>query len=253
MANNNKTQLNMVIPDWDVPHYVKALSTTRVGGVSKLPFNSFNLAHHVGDDPESVNTNRTILRREWLLPHEPYWLNQTHSTRVIHVTDKAEDRNADASWTEQTKTVCTVMTADCLPLLMYQSNPDSVAATHAGWRGLLEGIIENTITSLPGDVRTIKVWLGPAIGPRAFEVGTEVKQAFTDYDQSSERCFKPSINTDKYLADLYQLAILRLKAAGVTDISGGNYCTFAEQDSFYSYRRDGETGRMASLIWLEHR
>ena len=244
--------MNMIIPDWDIPKHIKALSTTRNGGVSRAPFNSFNVAHHVGDDTESVKANRDILRGEWLLPNEPYWLNQTHSTRVIHVNDKAEDRNADASWTEQGNQVCTVMTADCLPLLMYQSNPESVAATHAGWRGLLDGIIENTIEALPGNTETIKVWLGPAIGPKAFEVGPEVKQAFAEHNPSSEQCFKPSHNAGKYLTDLYQLAILRLNSVGVTDISGGNYCTFAEDEIFYSYRRDGETGRMASLIWMEN-
>ncbi len=243
-------KMNILLPNWDVPEHVKALSTTRMGGVSKSPFDTFNLAHHVGDDEESVQSNRKILKRDWLLPSDPYWLNQTHSTRVIHVTDKNTDKNGDASWTELNHLVCSVMTADCLPLLMYQSNPESVAATHAGWRGLLDGIIENTIAALPGPPDTIKVWLGPAIGPRAFEVGPEVRDAFITKHASANHCFTESHNTGKFMADIYQLAILRLNHLGITDISGGNYCTYAESDLFYSYRRENQTGRMASLIWL---
>ena len=251
MSHSMSDEINIIIPDWQVPTHVKALTTTRRGGVSKSPFNSFNLAHHVGDDKESVQTNREILRREWLLPTEPYWLNQTHSIRVLEVTDNLTDKNADASWTEQADMVCCVMTADCLPLLMYQSSPESVAATHAGWRGLLDGIIENTIDSLPGEPHTLKVWLGPAIGPRAFEVGPEVREAFIEHDRNAESCFVDSQNAGKYMADLYQLAIFRLRTCGVKDILGGQFCTFAEDELFYSYRRDGETGRMASMIWLE--
>ena len=165
--------VNIILPAWNVPAHVRAITTTRLGGVSKSPYNGLNLAHHVGDDSDSVITNREILRRDWLLPSEPYWLNQTHSTDVIEVDDKAIQHSADAAWTSQKATVCAVMTADCLPVLLYRSNPDKVAAIHAGWRGLEAGIIENTVNEMTDAPGTIQAWLGPAIGPSSFESRSE--------------------------------------------------------------------------------
>ena len=227
------------------------MTTTRLGGVSKSPFNSLNLAHHVGDDPDSVKTNREILRRDWLIPSEPYWLNQTHSTDVIEIDDKTIERDGDAAWTCQQETVCAVMTADCLPLLLYQGNPDRVAAIHAGWRGLEAGVIENTVAAMSDNPESIQAWLGPAIGPSSFEVGSEVREAFIGNDKGCVDCFRPSTNDGKYMANIYHLAKRRLNALGITEITGGDYCTVLDQELFYSYRRDGQTGRMATLIWLD--
>ena len=242
--------LPIIIPDWPVPEFVKSLSTCRTGGVSKAPFNSFNLAHHVGDNRESVNHNRMILRRDWLLPDEPHWLNQTHSTNVLELTDKTTDVDADAAWTEQKDTICVVMTADCLPLLVFDASQERVAAIHAGWRGLADGIIENTLDAMEVVPEHTSVWLGPAIGPDAFEVGTDVRDTFTGIAPEASTCFLPSENEDKFLANIYQLAGLRLQQYGITSIQGGSYCTVSSADRFFSYRRDGQTGRMATMIWL---
>ncbi len=243
--------LNIILPDWDAPTRIRALTTTRKGGVSKSPYDSFNLAHHVGDESESVRVNRDILSRDWLLPRPPHWLNQTHSIEVIEISDKLMTHDADASWTGHRGMVCTVMTADCLPILLYQENPDKVAAIHAGWRGLQAGIIEQTIEVMNANTSALTAWLGPAIGPTAFEVGAEVREAFLAEDTGCSECFMPSKNSNKYMANLYHLAKRRLHCSGVTAISGGDYCTFMDDELFYSYRRDGQTGRMATLIWID--
>lgn len=243
-------ELPIIIPDWPVPDFVKSISTRRTGGVSKAPFNSFNVAHHVGDNRESVIHNRAILRRDWLLPDEPHWLNQTHSTSVLELTDKTKDKNADASWTEQRDTICVVMTADCLPLLVYDAAQKRVAAIHAGWRGLANGIIEITLDAMEAVPEQTSIWLGPAIGPSAFEVGSEVRDVFIELNSESTQSFTPIDEQDKYLADIYQLARLRLNNYGIDSVYGGNCCTVSDHDRFFSYRRDGQTGRMATLIWL---
>ena len=242
--------LTIRLPDWHVPDSVRALSTCRNGGVSIGDFKSFNLAHHVGDDAESVKQNRAILVRDWLLPTEPHWLNQTHSTHVIEITDKTLEHDADASWTEQPEKVCAVMTADCLPLLVYNPVEHRVAAIHAGWRGLLNGVIENTLDAMTTNPAASFVWLGPAIGPSVFEVGPEVVEAFTALDSAAEICFTRSENQGKFLADIYALARQRLQKFDITNITGGNSCTYLEENRYFSYRRDNRTGRMASLVWL---
>lgn len=257
---------SLIKPDWSAPANVKACITTRqLAGVSQSPYDAYNLATHVGDSAEAVATNRQRLSdicRQYnlALPSAPVWLNQTHSTQVVdaatHLSDTGEIPEADASFSTRPGVVCTVMTADCLPLLVTNRQGTGVAAIHAGWRGLQAGIIESTVKQLMRETETqpqdIGVYLGPAIGPQAFEVGPEVKDAFVEHDRQAEIAFKPSPRADHYLADIYQLAIQRLGILGIDNISGGDYCTYSDAERFYSYRRDGRTGRMASLIWLEH-
>lgn len=239
--------LDFIIPSWPAPKRVKALSTTRRGGVSAEPYAALNLGSHVNDDPEHVAFNREKLGKH--LPAQPMWLNQIHGTRVIDGSVYTGGCDADASFSAQANQVCTVMTADCLPVLFCDYDGQQVAAAHAGWRGLLDGMLENTVATF-SDASSVMAWLGPAIGPSAFEVGQEVKAGFCAQNPLSERCFAPSDNAGKWLADLYGLARLRLSSAGVSDVYGGDFCTFTEQSRFFSYRRDGVTGRMATCIWL---
>jgi YfiH family protein len=220
--------------------------TTRLGGVSEGPFASLNLADHVGDDPAAVAANRRALATALALPGEPAWLEQVHG---IAVADAAAGpgQQADASVATEAGAVCAVLTADCLPVLLAHSDGTAVAAAHAGWKGLAAGVLEATVLRLgPG---RITAWLGPAIGPAAFEVGDEVRAAFVDPDPGAAGCFR---RVDGSLhADLYALARRRLFAAGVAEVHGGGQCTFTEADRFYSYRREGRTGRLATLVWRE--
>ena len=250
--------------DWDAPDNVRTLITTRMGGYSSPPYKSFNLAMHVGDDPLSVEQNRKRLKER--LPSEPKWLNQIHSRRIIDAADTKLQADADGSITIQQNIVSVVMTADCLPALICNRQGSAVAALHAGWRGLLAGILEQGAEQLVKlsacRKEDVLVWLGPAIGPDYFEVGEDVRQAFLaraqargqSHYESIDRCFakykKTPEGQNKYLADIYQLARVRLSAIGVDNVSGGHYCTYSEADKFYSYRRDGVTGRMASMIWI---
>jgi YfiH family protein len=236
--------------NWPAPKHIKALTSTRNGGHSIAPYESLNLGDHVGDDPDCVAANRQRLIETALLPNEPLWLKQTHSTDVIHSSQWRHDIEADAIVSDSINNVCAVMTADCLPLLITNTLGTQVAAIHAGWRGLQAGIIENTLAKFATPLSEILVWLGPAIGSQAFEVGPEVKAAFLAVDPAAEVAFTPT-HTDRYLADIYLLARQRLNAQGVTAIYGGDYCTFNETQRFFSYRRDGVTGRMATLIWIE--
>lgn len=234
-------------PNWSVPTNVKSCVTTRVGGVSVGNYNSLNLGLHVGDDPLAVAENRRRVQQT-LGYKKAAWLEQTHSTLVVRA-DSSKVLNADASWTNEKGMASVVMTADCLPVLFCDKKGKYVAAAHAGWRGLLKGILEATIESLPVAADQLLVWLGPAIGPDSFEVGTEVREAFVAHHRIAEQAFVVSSNRDRYLADIYQLARLRLEAKGVTAIFGGGFCTVTDPQ-FYSYRRQNITGRMASLIWL---
>lgn len=234
--------------DWPAPQWVKTCVTTRQLGSSQGPWKGFNLGDHVGDDPVHVAANRAELQRE--LGCQPAWLEQTHGTDVVRA-DPAVIAQADAAWTDQPGVACTIMTADCLPVLFCDRAGTRVAAAHAGWRGLLAGILENTLKALAVDPSQVLVWLGPAIGPQAFEVGGEVREAFIRLDARAESAFVPSARPGHYLADIYQLARQRLRAAGVQTISGGDQCTVSNPPRYYSYRRDGQTGRMASLVWLE--
>ncbi len=242
----------IIIPDWPAPEHVKAFSTTRFGGVSHGAYESNNLALHVGDNEPDVLKNRALLEANFNLSSTPFWLNQTHTTTVVEVGDK--ERGADASVSRKVGDVCAVMTADCLPILLCDAQGEQVAAIHAGWRGLLNGIIENTLQCFSVDGRDIIAWLGPAIGPAAFEVGDEVKDFFVRRDSAALNAFQPQTE-NKWLANIYELAKLRLKKAGVESIFGGEFCTFHDvindTSLFYSYRRDNVCGRMATLVWLD--
>ncbi|MCG9075765.1 peptidoglycan editing factor PgeF [Laribacter hongkongensis] len=234
---------------WPAPARVRTLVTTRDGGVSLAPYASLNLGQHVGDDPAAVAENRARLRA--CLPAEPFWLNQVHGIGVQEACADAPDvpPDADAGFTRQPGVVCAVMTADCLPVLLTDRSGSVVAAAHAGWRGLCNGIIEATIARMAVPASDILAWLGPAIGPDAFEVGPEVRTAFMAHDPTAASAFA-AIPDGKYLADIYLLARQRLNACGVTEVHGGDACTVTERERYFSYRRDGRTGRMASLIWL---
>lgn len=241
--------MNFILPAWPAPPQVRACTTTRSGGVSVGPYASLNLAAHVGDVPAAVTENRTRLHRALSLPAEPRWLNQVHGTAVA-VAGEGCGGEADASVATQPGAVCAVLTADCLPLLLCDRAGTVVAAVHAGWRGLLAGVIEATVARLERPASELLVWLGPAIGPAAFEVGAEVRAAFLATDGgAAEGAFRPS-PAGRWLADLYALARLRLWRLGIGAVYGGDLCTFSDSARFYSYRRDGVTGRMASLIWL---
>ena len=244
--------MEIIVPQWPVPENVKAFSSCRTGGLSCAEFSSLNLAVHVSDDEQLVEKNRQRLIKELVIPSSPVWLNQTHSNKVIELSGIKEYHkpiSADGAIAKQSKQVCTVMTADCLPLLFCNQKGTEVAAVHAGWRGLLNGIIENTINHLSRP-QQLMVWLGPAIGPGEFEVGTEVKEAFVGKSSIFQQAFQEQAN-GKYLADIYLLARMVLTQQGITKIYGGEHCTVTENGQFYSYRRDGQTGRMASFIWLE--
>ena len=241
--------IEFIRPDWPAPTNVHAAVTTRIGGISPPPFNSLNLGDHVGDDPAAVAENRRRVVEELYLSAGPRWLSQVHGTDVVDATAISPGCEADASRTNQSGVVCAVLTADCLPVLVCDKAGRNVAAVHAGWRGLLNGVIERAISEMEAEGGFL-AWLGPAIGPEAFEVGDEVRDAFLATHTGAESAFKPSAN-GRWLADIYLLATQRLQRVGVEGIYGGGFCTFTDVERFYSYRRDGRTGRMASLIWLE--
>ncbi len=238
-----------LLPDWPAPPGVHAASSTRAGGVSRGAWAGLNLGAHVGDDPEHVAENRRRLRRALGLPAEPVWLNQVHGRNVVPAETAPPGIPADASFTRRPGVVCTVLTADCLPVLFAARDGSAVAAAHAGWRGLAGGVLEATLGCFD-DPQQVIAWLGPAIGPRAFEVGPEVRQAFCEAHPGAEGAFAPSAD-GRWLADLYALARLRLEAAGIGGVYGGGRCTYSEPETFYSYRRSRRTGRMATLVWLE--
>lgn len=238
----------LIVPDWPVPATVRSFVTTRSGGYSARPFDSFNLASHVGDDPERVMTNRDRLRG--CLPATPRWLSQVHGTHVLEASDMEDGSEGDAVFSIKKQTVCAVLTADCLPVLLCDRAGTVVAAAHAGWRGLCHGVLEATVRRLNRQGHEILAWLGPAIGPQAFEVGQDVRTAFIKEDPRADQAFS-SLGRDKFLCDLYFLARQRLQNMGVQQIFGGNRCTFNEKATFFSYRREPVTGRFATLIWLE--
>jgi len=239
---------DLLVPAWPAPANVRTLQTLRSGGCSPAPWDSFNLGDHVGDDPRHVAANRAALRV--LLPGEPLWLTQVHGVAVIDAGSSPNSREADAAFARLPGRVCAVMTADCLPVLFCDRAGSVVAAAHAGWRGLVAGILEATISRMGVPSGELLAWLGPAIGPQRFEVGDEVRAAFLTHDAAAESAFLPQ-QPGKWLADIYQLARQRLLAAGVGSISGGDCCTVSDASRFFSYRRNGVTGRMASLIWLD--
>jgi YfiH family protein len=227
---------------------VKALQTTRPGGMSAAPYDSFNLGSHVGDAPLTVARNRMLLNQ--LLPSEPVWLEQVHGIAVANA-DLADCRiQADACVAHQRAAVCVVLTADCLPILLCDQQGSVVGVTHAGWKGLLAGVIEATVKAMAVEPKNVIAWLGPAISQPAFEVGAEVRDAFCTAQPQAATAFTAAA-PGKYLADIYALARLRLHTVGITGIYGGNFCTHTDKERFFSYRRDGVTGRMGTFIWLE--
>ncbi len=238
-----------IVPDWPAPANVRALITARGGGMSKGPYASMNPADHVGDDPGVVLHNRALLRR--LLPSEPHWLKQVHGTGV-HVASVPvhSPPEADACISRTPDAVCAVLTADCLPLLLCDEAGTVVGAAHAGWRGLCEGVIERTVAAMDVPGQRVLAYLGPAIGPAAFEVGGEVREAFMRVDPVAAAAFTPGAVAGKWLADIYLLARQRLARAGVSRVFGGGYCTYSDSQRFFSYRRDRATGRLASLVWI---
>lgn len=238
----------LLVPAWPAPAKVRAMQTTRAGGCSTAPWDSLNLGDHVGDDPACVLANRARLRSG--LPGEPAWLKQVHGTRVVDAALSASVVNeADAAYARQPGAVCVVMTADCLPVLFCNRAGTVVAAAHAGWRGLQAGVLEATIAAMAEAPGELLAWLGPAIGPACFEVGDDVRTAFVGSDPEAAAAFAPA-SPGKWLADIYLLAKRRLHAVGLTSIHGGGRCTVSDRERYFSYRRDGVTGRMATLIWL---
>lgn len=248
--------MQTIQPTWHAPGNVRAMSTLRGGGASAAPYDDgrggagLNLGTHVGDDPSAVSANRHALLS--LLPAEPVWLNQVHGVTVINAEHAAGVPDADASIATRPGVVCAIMTADCLPVLLHDDAGKVVGAAHAGWRGLAGGVLQRTVQAMrDAGAIGIGAWLGPAIGPKTFEVGQDVRHTFLSQDARAEAAFVSiAASPGKYLADIYQLARLVLLDAGVTTVSGGGYCTVSEVHRFYSYRRDGRTGRMASLIWM---
>lgn len=243
--------MKIIQPTWAVPSYIHAFTTTRLGGVSLSPFASFNLGDHVGDDPQAVAENRKLLVETYRLPQFPVFLNQTHTTRVLRLPLKeAENLNADAVYTNQPNQVCLVMTADCLPVIFCSRDGAEIAAAHAGWRGLCNGVLEATVAEFDCSPNEISVWLGPAIGPTAFQIGQEVVEAFAQVDEQAREAFVADPTASgKFLGNLYQIARQRLTKLGVQTISGGDYCTYNDTTQFFSYRKEHHTGRMATLIW----
>ena len=244
----------MIIPDWNAPKNVKAFASTRFDGCSTGAYQGLNLGMQVGDDASLVESNRAWLKQQSKMPTDPVWLNQTHSTDVVTVLEPvANVLDADGAYTTATGVVCSTMTADCLPVILTDTKGTQVGVVHAGWRGLAGGILENAVakfSNLDSD-NPIIAWLGPAIGKDAFEVGNDVLDAFVRFDPQAKLAFKAKSEPDKWLANMSQLATQRLMKVGVTSVTDSNLCTYANSDAFYSYRRDGITGRQATFIWLE--
>jgi len=256
--NQLKSRLNVIRPNWSVPEKVKAFSTTRQGGVSLAPWGSMNLALHVHDNSENVNKNRMLLKQEMQLPNEPSWLEQVHSDKVIQLTQQNHNQNfkADATYTTEKNIICCVMTADCLPVLFCNKQATWVAAVHAGWKGIANGIlkklVQKYVSEFDGQMEDIRVWIGPAISAKAYQVGQDVKNAFIEQDAILEKAFT-SQQADHFLLDSSYAAQLQLNELGVKveQITTEDFCTYKDKERFFSYRRDGaNTGRMATMVWL---
>ena len=239
---------DLIEPDWPAPPGVRAAFTLRTGGVSAAPFDSFNCAAHVGDAPEAVARNRAVLRERLGLPDEPAWLEQVHGCKVVAPEVGVACGPADGAVTREPGRVCVVQVADCLPVLLAARDGSTVGAAHAGWRGLAAGVLESAVRALGAPPAEVLAWLGPAIGPRHFEVGAEVRAAFLRTDPAAAAAFAPNAR-GRWQCDLYTLARQRLAACKVAQIYGGGWCTYADAARFFSYRRDGRCGRMAALIW----
>ena len=240
-----------ITPDWPAPAKVRALTSLRTGGVSQGDFESLNLALHVGDDPAAVLENRRLLLSAAGIPNEPMWLNQVHGTDVVEADDgQALPPRADASIARESGKVCAVMTADCLPVLFCNVSGTRVAAAHAGWRGLANGVLANTVSALDTAPGQLLAWMGPAIEPAAFEVGAEVREQFLAKDARSGTAFEPNAR-GRWQADLYELARQELRRVGIARIFGGGLRCYADNERFFSYRRSARTGRMATMVWID--
>jgi YfiH family protein len=235
----------LIKPNWPLPKNIHAYSTTRLGGVSQKPYDSFNLGTHVNDNIENVLKNRQILIDTLKLPNTPIWIKQIHGKTVLTAFDDHREKEADATISDQPNQVCVILTADCLPILIADKKGKKVAAVHAGWRGLAKKVITETLHKLALSAADTFIWLGPAISQKFYQVGEEVRESFiNDHDAFIETGPK------QWLCDLYQLARNELHSNGIDNIYGGEYCTYTQSDQFFSYRRDGlATGRMATLIW----
>lgn len=253
MSSKAAPGLSLIHPDWPAPSNIHAVSTTRAGGFSQSPWAGLNLGVHVGDEPDHVRRNRTELASACGLPPDAFgWLDQIHGTDVVSLPmeDASVVPQADASFTRVACKVCAILTADCLPVILCDQNGTTVAAAHAGWRSLCGGVLEGLVAGmgLPGN--TLMAWLGPAIGPQKFEVGPEVRAAFMAQDLKAAAAFSSvGARGGHYMADIYLLARQRLGGLGINSIYGGDFCTVTDSQRFYSYRRDGQTGRMATVIW----
>ncbi|WP_076414476.1 peptidoglycan editing factor PgeF [Shewanella sp. UCD-KL12] len=234
---------------WHIPKGVNIAFTTRNGGISKAPYASLNLGLHVGDSEADVLKNRALIEERLFLPQPPAWLEQIHSTRVVDA-DNQELCQADGSFSSKRQKVCVVMTADCLPVLICDKQGSEVSAVHAGWRGLCDGIIEVALEKHSAANSELIAYLGPAIGPTAFEVGDDVREMFISLHPETAKFFVAVKASKKYLADLQGIARYRLALAGVDEVYQSDACTFNQESDYFSYRRDGVTGRMASFIWL---
>jgi len=258
--------LNLIIPDWPAPPWIKAATTTRRGGFSAPPFDSLNVSLMVGDNADDVAQNRKLLKNSLenlsassgntaknssgkSISENFFWLQQVHGNKAISADSAFLDPIADAIYTQDPHVACAVQTADCLPLLVCSRTHHCIAAIHAGWKGLANGIIENSIGALDCAPDNLLVWLGPAIGPQAFVVGPDVVNTFTEKSRKAKAAFQ-DIGNNHWRANLYQLAKQRLNNLGIQAIYGGHYCTYTDKDNFFSFRRDKVTGRMASLIWI---
>jgi YfiH family protein len=237
-------------PDWPVPRGVRVISTMRGGGVSDGRYASLNLGDHVEDDAARVAENRRQLKSAARLPAEPDWLRQVHGAAVADLEQPMVSKTADAAVTRQVGRVCAILTADCLPIILAARSGEAVAAAHAGWRGLAAGVIESAVRALGLPGEQLQAWIGPAIGPKNFEVGAEVREAFVTGDAAAESAFRPNAR-GRFMADLGLLAKQRLERLGIHHIYGGGECTYADPKRFFSHRRDGITGRQATLIWRE--
>ena len=259
-------QLPIVLPNWPAPPGVRVATTTRRGGISAAPFDTFNLAAGIGDSPAAVAENRSCLTRALRLPEAPRWLKQVHGTRVVDAQSVGEPAatpsagapadppvtlvEADAIVARHPGPVCVVLTADCIPVVISDRNGSRVAIAHAGWRGLAAGVLETTVAALGGPSKALIGWLGPGIGVDHYEVSDDVRDVFLAHAPDDATAFVPS-PPGCWLADLFELARRRLHRAGVVSVYGGEHCTFSDPDRFYSYRRDGATGRIATIAWIE--
>jgi YfiH family protein len=254
MQERNSLETDFIIPDWPAQSNIKSLATTRLGGFSKHPYNSLNLAGHVNDSPDHVAANRALLKQQGKLPAGPSWLQQVHGTAVVNARAGSgpDEVNAvaDGSVCDVPNIVCAVQTADCLPLLVTTKSGKKVGALHAGWRGLTSGIVESGIKAMGVEPGQLMFWMGPAIGPDHFEVGEDVLQAFEQRYKADNKIFTET-GEKKWHMNIYQAARQVLSQNGVQQVYGGDFCTFTDEERFFSYRRDGICGRMASLIWMD--